>query len=133
MKRRRLIAVVLVVCLAVGAAGFLVYRAWQGSAIYYFTVTEIKAQGSSLYGKTVRVNGVVVPGSIVREEGSFLVTFTIAEGGETLSVTYNGVAPDTFKDDAEVVVEGRLSDSGVFQADTLLAKCPSKYEPQTGE
>jgi cytochrome c-type biogenesis protein CcmE len=43
-------------------------------------------------------------------------------------VAYHGIIPDTFVDDAAVVVEGQLQDDGTFRAHTLLAKCPSKYE-----
>jgi cytochrome c-type biogenesis protein CcmE len=57
------------------------------------------------------------------------VDFVMTEGGATLPVRYTGIVPDTFKDEAEVVVEGVLNpDKASFQAHTLLAKCPSKYE-----
>ena len=52
----------------------------------------------------------------------------MSEGGATLPVDYHGIIPDTFVDDADVVVEGSLADGGDFHATTLLAKCPSKYE-----
>ena len=49
-----------------------------------------------------------------------------------LKVRYEDVVPDTFKDHAEVVVEGRMASDGAFDATTLLAKCPSKYEGDEG-
>ena len=52
------------------------------------------------------------------------------EGGRALTVRYDKEVPDTFVEDAEVVVKGALTPEGVFQADTLLAKCPSKYEAE---
>jgi cytochrome c-type biogenesis protein CcmE len=51
------------------------------------------------------------------------------DGGESLPVIYQGVVPDTFKVGNEVVVEGTLKSNGIFQAYTLMPKCPSKYEP----
>jgi cytochrome c-type biogenesis protein CcmE len=59
--------------------------------------------------------------------------FTIVdlEGDENLPVVYQGVVPDTFRVGNEVVIEGQLNSDGIFQADTLMPKCPSKYEPNT--
>ncbi len=122
---------VFVVCLAVGAAGFLAYRAWEGAATYYLTVSELKAQESSIYDKRVKVAGKVVPGSIDKDNGSLLYSFNITEGGETFPVIFNGIPPDAFfRDDVDVVVEGSLNSSGVFQADTILTQCESKYVPE---
>jgi cytochrome c-type biogenesis protein CcmE len=73
----------------------------------------------------------VVPGTIQREEGGRLIRFVVtdtAQGGRTFPVTYRGVAPDTFTDGVDVVVEGQLAENGTFEATTLLAKCASRYE-----
>ena len=67
---------------------------------------------------------------LVINSGSSSLKFALVDpdSGATVPVVYHGVIPDTFVDDAAVVVEGRLQDDGAFTAHTLLAKCPSKYE-----
>jgi cytochrome c-type biogenesis protein CcmE len=61
--------------------------------------------------------------------GNSALEFTIMEGGKSLPVIYRGMVPDTFRAGREIVIEGHLDSGGVFQADTILTKCPSKYEP----
>ncbi len=113
------------------AIGFLGYSAFAGAATYYFTISEIIEQGSSAYDENLRVNGKVVSGSVEQESVGRILKFTIldVDGDDSLPVVYQGVTPDTFKVNSEVVVEGFLSSDGTFQAHTLLAKCPSKYVP----
>ncbi|MFH1169673.1 MAG: cytochrome c maturation protein CcmE [Chloroflexota bacterium] len=111
------------------AIGYLAFTGLKSSATYYFTVTELMGQGVSIYNETVRVDGQVVPGSIEQAAGQVL-TFTIADGANSLKVHYQGAVPDTFKAGADIVAEGKLDANGVFEADTLMAKCASKYEPQ---
>lgn len=100
----------------------------DGGFAYYVTVAEYKGKGAP--ASRFRVNGKVAVGSIEREPSGRRVRFTIKdkEGGASLPVDYTGIIPDTFVDDADVVVEGGSRDDGVFVATTLLAKCPSKYE-----
>ncbi len=99
---------------------------------YYVTVREFNEKGEPK--GHFRVNGKVSAGTINRLPGGRQVTFTIRDkdGGATLPVDYAGVIPDTFVDDADVVVEGKRRGDGVFEASTLLAKCPSKYESADG-
>ena len=113
------------------AIGYLGFTAFQSSATYYYTVSELMDKGSLIYEENVRVNGDVAAGS-VEKEGLVLV-FDVVEGGSSLPVFYQGVVPDTFKDGSEVVIEGSLDASGTFQAHTIMTKCPSKYEPQVPE
>ncbi len=112
------------------AISYLGYMGFQSAATYYYTVSEVAEQGSSIYGERVRVNGLVAPGSLEQEPGSFTLKFTITEAEESLPVVYQGVVPDTFKVGNDVVVEGYLNQGGIFQATTILAKCPSKYVPE---
>ncbi len=114
------------------ALGYLGYTGFVGGATYYYTVSELTEQGSSIYGENVRVNGQVTPGSMQQETAGRTLRFTITdiEREENLPVVYQGVVPDTFKEGADVVVEGQLDSNGIFQAHTLMAKCPSKYVPE---
>jgi cytochrome c-type biogenesis protein CcmE len=70
----------------------------------------------------------VVKGSITRDVATQTITFRATDGTAVFPVVYRGLAPDTFTDEADVVVEGRLDRNGTFHATTLLAKCGSRYE-----
>ncbi|HZN55350.1 MAG TPA: cytochrome c maturation protein CcmE [Candidatus Polarisedimenticolaceae bacterium] len=100
----------------------------DGGFAYYVTVREYKEHG--VPAGHFRVNGKVAPGTIERRDNGSRVLFTIAdkEGNATLPVDFTGIIPDTFVDEADVVVEGRSRPDGVFEATKLMAKCPSKYE-----
>ena len=112
------------------ALGYLGYTGFQSSATYYYTVSELTEQGSSIYDENVRVNGQVMPGSMQQEDVGRTLRFTIMDGKESLPVVYQGIVPDTFKVGNEVVLEGYFNSDGIFQAHTLMMKCPSKYAPE---
>lgn len=128
MKRRKFIIAAIIVVLALGYLG---YKGFMASATYYYRVSEFVGQESTFADKSVRVSGTVADGTI-EKQGSTL-RFTITEGQKSLPVVYKGVVPDSFKAGGEAVVEGKLNSAGTFEATTLLAKCPSKYEPATDQ
>jgi cytochrome c-type biogenesis protein CcmE len=113
-----------------GAVTYLVYANTQASAVYYMTVTELK-HCTTCANQAVRVAGIVQEGTVQRNEQEQTISFTIEDNGQILPVTYKGVVPDIFRPGIQVVVEGRYSGQGPFQAQTLLAKCPSKFESAT--
>jgi cytochrome c-type biogenesis protein CcmE len=114
----------------VAAVTYLVYANTQANAVYYMTVSELKSCTTCM-SQSVRVAGVVQAGSIVRDDQKQLVNFVVAEGRQALAVTYTGVVPDIFRPGIQVVVEGHYSGHGPFLAQTLLAKCPSKFQAAT--
>jgi cytochrome c-type biogenesis protein CcmE len=95
---------------------------------YYKTVAEMKTMGDDAYAKRLRVAGDIAENSIQRKGRE--VRFVLKQEAETLNVMYNGVEPlpDTFKDGAQAVAEGKMSANGVFEASHIQAKCASKYE-----
>jgi cytochrome c-type biogenesis protein CcmE len=112
-----------------------------GAALTYFQdLDEFRAAAEEYAGQHARVRGFVTPGSIERDLAARQVRFRVqqspahagSDSPAVLSVVYAGLeTPDLFKDGAEVVVEGVLSSAGpdgVFRADKVLAKCPSKFE-----
>lgn len=113
-----------------GAVLYLVFANTQANAVYYMTVSELK-HCTSCVTQSVRVAGVVQSGSIVRNAQNQSVSFTINDGAQTLVVSYSGVVPDIFRAGIQVVVEGHYTGQGPFQAQTLLAKCPSKFQSAT--
>lgn len=124
MKKKKFLIGGLIVCLAIAYLG---YTGFESSATYYLTISELREKGDSVYGKNVRVSGQVVPPSV--DQKGAVLSFTIADGGQSLPVVYQGVVPDAFKAGSQVVVEGYLNSAGIFQANTILTKCPSKYTP----
>ena len=104
----------------------------DGGFAYYVTVKEYTEKGQPK--GHFRVNGKVAAGTIERMKDGRQVKFAIKDkdGTATLPVDFSGIIPDTFVDDADVVVEGTRRGDGVFEATTLLAKCPSKYEAADG-
>jgi len=129
LKKKQFLIGGIIVFLAIGYLG---YTGFQSSATYYYEVGELLEQGSSIYDENVRVSGQVAPGSLEQESAGGVMRFIIIdiEGEESLAVVYQGVVPDTFKVGGDVVVEGYLDSSGIFQANTILTKCPSKYVPK---
>jgi cytochrome c-type biogenesis protein CcmE len=123
----------IVITVALLVAGFAVLFSvgLKGSLVYYLTVSEFKDSGRRTdLGDNFRVNGIVKAGSIEKHQGAPGARFVLTDGKEDLPVVYNKEVPDTFVDGAEAVVEGSLGADGTFAAQTLLAKCPSKYEAQ---
>jgi len=112
----------------------LVASTVRGSAIVYSKyVDEIMAPGQVAVwtGRTVRVEGLVAPGSIESRPGSNEYRFRVTRNNAVMQVAYRGVVPDTFRECAGVTVRGRLDAQGLFTADELIAKCPSRYEAAT--
>lgn len=112
------------------AVTYLVYANTQASAVYYLTVPELK-HCTNCTTQAVRVAGIVQKGSVVHHDQQEAISFVIAAGGQSVPVNYNGVVPDIFRPGIEVVVEGHYSGQGPFNAQTLLAKCPSKFQAAT--
>jgi len=94
---------------------------------YYVTVDELKAEENKFLGKELKVAGKVVPGSI-KNPGELNWMFRVANAEKIVDVTYRGAMPDTFKEDADVVVTGTFDKRGHVQATQVLAKCASRYE-----
>lgn len=133
-KRKRFPLSFVVVALAIlGAVIYLVYANTQSNSVYYMTVPELH-HCSICETESVRVAGVVLQNSVQHDDQGRVVSFTISDSGKNvnmLPVTYSGVVPDIFRPGVQVVVEGHYTGSGPFQAQTLLAKCPSKFQSAT--
>jgi cytochrome c-type biogenesis protein CcmE len=112
-------------------AGALMASAIRDTAMYYLTPGELASRtraDPTFFETGVKLGARVVPGSITRTDGGREVSFHVTDGAETYSVIYRGIPPDTFTDNVDVVVEGRLGRDGTFRATHLFAKCGSRYE-----
>ena len=108
---------------------YLIVTALQTSTVYYITVGELLQRGPAAGTQQVRVAGDVVPGSVEKIDAGLALRFQVHDGSGQMPVYYKGgPVPDIFGEEVQVVVEGKVGPDGTFQASTLLAKCPSKFE-----
>jgi len=119
--------------LILGAIAYVTLSSFQNNAIYYLSLKEMNAQRASLIGQPVRINAPLDKSSIQFDNKSLTLNFNLKEDNLVLPVVYKGVVPDTLGQGESVVAEGRLGADGVFQASTILVKCPSKYESQPSD
>jgi cytochrome c-type biogenesis protein CcmE len=141
--------------LIVAAVVYLIVSATQAAAQYYLTIDEMQSKGSQVYGRPLKVAGAVDGDTIVYDSASLTLSFSMASvpadldqieagGGlakvlhdalldpqaSRLAVVYIGPKPDLIRHEAQAIVTGQLGDDGVFYADELLLKCPTRYEEE---
>ncbi len=106
----------------------LAYVGYTQSKTYYHTIGELSTLHGTALHQRMRVSGDVLAGSIEHVDGH--INFVLEENGKQLPVSYVGTdpLPDTFKDGAQALVEGRLTPQGSFVAEQVQAKCASKYQ-----
>ena len=116
------------VAVIIGVLAWLAMGGISDSQTYYKTIAELGQMGDQAKGRRIRVGGDVQAGSIVRNGAE--VTFVMHQEAKTLKVVYSGIdpLPDTFKDGAQALADGKLEPDGVFRASKIQAKCASKYE-----
>jgi len=139
--------------LILAAVIYLIISATKANAEYFMTVNELKSKGNSLVGRSLRISGAVIGTTIGYDPQMMNLTFEIANvpgdnasiemgGGlaavlhaavtdptrARLTIVYNGPKPDLLRDEAQAIVTGHLDENGIFHADELLLKCPTKYQ-----
>lgn len=111
------------------AFGGLLYSTLGESAQFYKNVDEVMIEPDAWYGKPLQIHGYAK--NVGRKRDSLEYSFEMHNNGQVVVASYTGVVPDTFQNDAEVVLSGTLSPDG-FHATGMTAKCPSKYEAEGG-
>ena len=123
------------VIIVIGVLAWLAIGGVSQSKSYYKEINELSQMGDRAHHERLRVNGFVEQGSIVRDGAQ--VSFVMHQNPSKLTgdpvrlkVVYKGIdpLPDTFKDDAQALADGKLGADGVFEANKIQAKCASKYE-----
>ena len=137
---------------------FLIATSTQASAEYFMTVDELNAEGTAAFNKSLRLSGAVLGDTIQYDASTLTLTFEIAhvpgdnaeieaQGGlaavlheavidpsrARVKVVYEGVMPDLLRNEAQAIMTGKLGEDGVFHAEELLLKCPTKYEEAVPE
>ena len=144
--------------LILGAVVFLIWTSTAASAEYFLTIDELDAKGSGVVDKNLRVSGAVIGDSIQYDAQSLTLSFDVAhvpadnlaietEGGlaevlhqavmdpgrSRMKVVYVGVKPDLLRNEAQAIMTGHVGEDGVFYAEELLLKCPTRYEEAVPE
>ena len=126
-KQRRLTMIGCALAVLAFAAGLVLYA--LRDSIVFFSTPSMAAEQHIVPGKRFRLGGLVQPGSFKCGDGT-TVTFDVADGSAKMPVAYKGILPDLFREGQGVVAEGALDSSGVFRADTVLAKHDETYMPK---
>ena len=144
--------------LILGAVVFLIVSSTRATQEYFLTVDELNAKGSSIVDKNLRVSGAVLGDTIQYDADTLTLTFDVAhvpgdmsqidtEGGlavalheavidpsrSRMKVVYVGPKPDLLRNEAQAIMTGHLGEDGIFYAEELLLKCPTKYEEAVPE
>jgi cytochrome c-type biogenesis protein CcmE len=107
------------------AIAYLIYAGVTQSAVYFVTPAELQA--APVAGKSYRLGGMVVPGSLTWEPRTLALAFSLSDGKATVPVRHRGTAPDLFGEGRGAVVEGRWTKDGYFDASLILAKHSEEY------
>lgn len=127
-RTKRLWTVGIAAALLVAASG-LAYVALKQTADLFYTPSRLVELGMPEAGKRVKVGGFVEPGSLTYGTGA-RVDFRIVEGGDSISVSFDGIAPDLFREGSGAIATGSFREDGVFEATQLLAKHDENYVPR---
>lgn len=144
--------------LILGAVVFLIWSSTAATQEYFMTVDELNAKGSNVVDKSVRLSGAVIGDTIQYDASSLTLSFEVAhvpgdnaaletEGGLAIAlheavidptrarikVVYIGPKPDLLRNEAQAIMTGHIGEDGVFYAEELLLKCPTKYEEAVPE
>lgn len=127
-KHQRLVLVLIAAGALVGA-GLIAASALKEEASYFYTPTTL-AEAKVPPGRAIRIGGMVKPGSISRGADGLTVRFVVQDRDADLAVNYKGITPDLFVEGSGVVADGKMAASGVFVAESLLAKHDENYVPR---
>ncbi|HEY5718663.1 MAG TPA: cytochrome c maturation protein CcmE [Motiliproteus sp.] len=127
-KRKKRMAFVLAVVVGVSVAvGLALYALSQNINLFYSPTQIVK--GEAAVGQRIRAGGMVVDGSIIRDQKSLEVRFGLTDYEQTVTVAYNGILPDLFREGQGIVAQGSMDADGIFRATEVLAKHDENYMP----
>jgi cytochrome c-type biogenesis protein CcmE len=126
-RQRRMLMVGLIVT-GISVAVGLALTAFNKNLLFFFTPSQVLA-GEAPQHSPVRLGGLVVKGSVVRQKDGLEVRFTLTDTANTVDVVYRGILPDLFREGQGIIAQGQLGDDHVFQAVEVLAKHDEKYMP----
>jgi cytochrome c-type biogenesis protein CcmE len=130
-RKQRLTIVSSVIFLVGGAIGLMLYALNQNIDLFLVPSEVINGKDGVLpqAGQRLRVGGMVVPGSVQRHEDSLDVTFDLTDTGPIVSVSYQGILPDLFREGQGIIITGVLEGANQVRAEEVLAKHDEEYMP----
>lgn len=131
--RRRVLALSALI-ISGGVLAFLAFGGIGDNLVYYWSPSELKASGAEAQGASIRLGGVVEPGSVVRSPDGLKLEFAVTDGESSVPISTTSVPPAMFREGIGVVVEGTVDKNGVFETRRLLVKHDNQYQaPEEGE
>lgn len=127
-RRTRRLKLLVGAAIIAASLGYLMYGGMRDTLVYFVTPSELQAKGVTAYGKSLRLGGLVQEGSWVKQDGTLLHTFVLADETATIRVVFRGIPPDLFGEGRGALVEGSYGADGLFQARTILAKHSEEYQ-----
>ena len=129
IKRRKLVFTVIFIIAGMGVATTLALKAFQQNLLYFYSPAQV-VRGEAPANRPFRIGGLVVAGSVVRDPQSLAVRFVLTDTLQQVSVDYEGILPDLFREGQGIVANGSLRPDGTFAASEVLAKHDENYMPQ---
>ena len=126
--RHKRIALIVGGLVILGIAAMLVLNAFQSNLVFFFSPTQVAA-GQAPVGKSFRIGGMVKEGSLARQADGVTMHFVVTDTDKEMTVAYQGILPDLFREGKGVVAQGKLGDGGLFTASEVLAKHDENYMP----
>ncbi|OHU87611.1 MULTISPECIES: cytochrome c maturation protein CcmE [Pseudoalteromonas] len=132
-RKKRLLAVIAIIFGVGSAIGLMLYALQENINLFYTPTELIDGKGENkekpFIGQKLRIGGMVVPGSVVRDEDSLDVSFKLMDTGPTVTIRYEGILPDLFREGQGIVAQGTLVEPNVIEAFEVLAKHDEEYMP----
>ena len=126
-RKRRMIGLI-VILIGVGVASTITIYSLRQNMLFFVSPADIEEQNLPM-GREFRLGGLVVPGSLERGSDGLAVNFDVSDGAETVTVTYDGILPDLFREGKGVIARGVLETQDLFVAREVLAKHDENYMP----
>jgi len=133
-RTRRLVLAVVAVLISAGVLAFLALGGIGENLVYYWSPSELRAAGDEAIGATIRLGGLVEPGTVDRSPDGLTLNFAVTDGGASVPIVTSSVPPAMFREGVGVVVEGTVRKDGSFETNRLLVKHDNQYQaPGEGE
>lgn len=127
-KRRKKLFMVVFIVLGMATAAALALKAFNANLLYFYSPSQV-VNGEAPTTRPFRVGGIVVDESVHRNPESLVVRFVLTDTLQEITVHYDGILPDLFREGQGIVANGRLQADGTFVATEVLAKHDENYMP----
>jgi cytochrome c-type biogenesis protein CcmE len=127
-KRRKRLAIVVLMLVGIGVAVGLALNAFQQNLLFFFSPSQVAA-GEAPKERAFRIGGLVTKGSVQRQSDGLTVRFVVTDMVHSTPITYKGILPDLFREGQGIIAQGRMREDGMFVATEVLAKHDENYMP----